>query len=258
MPPEEEGRARWPSSGKLVRIHDASGFWPLAERLHVAHGVERPEESEAYEADAFVPRGRWERVPETVLAALAAPATGWELKRTVGIVRVPEEAYAGLARVGVARARDAAAYKRALGDSGLEAALEEASIALGEYLLSAGGLALLGTFACAPGLRTVTPNNDGVGRRVGLHLDAWDELHPNGYVTNRICLNLGREERAFLYVPLATESIGLKGSGVARFFEANPSCPVLRLRLAPGEAYIAPTEHVLPRRNDGSSRARWT
>lgn len=56
-----------------------------------------------------------------------------------------------------------------------------------------------------------------------------------------IYLNLGRDERAFLFVPHLAEDLGAKGASasgdrVEAFFRANPGCPVVRVRLAPGEA----------------------
>ena len=123
-----------------------------------------------------------------------------------------------------------------------------------------------GLIAHRPGQTTVTeqPNND---RRIGLHLDNWynfpmdrRELSPN-----RICINLGAQDRFFLLinVPIAElyrrirdrlpDHIGSRSRGtlIAReFLKFHPSYPIVRLRIRPGEAYIAPTDNIV---HDGST-----
>ena len=75
------------------------------------------------------------------------------------------------------------------------------------------------------------------------------------HARTRVCVNLGPDKRAFLFVPFAPRSISksivkdLAGvnrrSFFAQFFFANPSTPVLRLVLAPGEAYFADTDNLI-------------
>jgi len=106
-----------------------------------------------------------------------------------------------------------------------------------------------------------------------LHFDSWDRLGPldRGRATNRLCVNIGRGSRQFLFVPkpaaeavreLALRRIDVLSDEQAlrdstgrldlarRYLEVFPDTPVLRLRVLPGEAYIAPTENLI---HDGSS-----
>jgi hypothetical protein len=115
-------------------------------------------------------------------------------------------------------------------------------------------------------LKTVTINR-AINRFIGLHVDNWDrlELHALHLSTNRICINIGNSDRYFLFVPISlmdmagllTEDIGphwqapRRHTDLGRQFLARfPEVPTVRCRLAPGEAYIAPTENLM---HDGSS-----
>jgi hypothetical protein len=119
----------------------------------------------------------------------------------------------------------------------------------------------------SPGLQTVTAAADSHAL-VGLHVDSWNRqdlgISRRGHAPNRVCLNLGSEDRFFLFVnvPVGQMYELTKGedrqsadacspSSIASdFMSSFPSYPVVRLRVRPGEAYVAPTENVV---HDGSS-----
>jgi hypothetical protein len=115
-------------------------------------------------------------------------------------------------------------------------------------------------------LKTVT-FNDRIGRYNGLHVDSWDQLDLNSLhaAKNRVCVNIGQSDRYFLFLPLSLIDIAAvlaqemgpdwqmpkQHTMIGRkFMERFPEIPVVRCRLAPGEAYIAPTENLV---HDGSS-----
>jgi len=130
---------------------------------------------------------------------------------------------------------------------------------------------LLTLYFSPPGLKTLT-KVDNRERRLakaaylGLHLDSWDRtLRATSSVKQRLCLNLGREERHFLFInlplPELLTAVGMTQPAVLsnadrtlfsghRFMKLYPSYPVVKLRLAPGEAYIAPTSQII---HDGTS-----
>jgi hypothetical protein len=104
----------------------------------------------------------------------------------------------------------------------------------------------------APNQMTVTVGTDNC--RVGLHID-----NQRGSSLHRISINLGSEPRYFLFINLSidqlyrlvleTDSKAVsKTSGSSRicmtFMQLFPNYPVVKLRVNPGEAYIAPTEHI--------------
>ncbi|MES2217091.1 MAG: hypothetical protein V4501_01635 [Pseudomonadota bacterium] len=94
---------------------------------------------------------------------------------------------------------------------------------------------------------------------IGLHYDNWDEVAwtKRKNVRNRICINLGIEERYFLFINLELKNVLQKlnnldmgtyplNEGPYRpFFKKYADYPVIRLRLEPGEYYIAPTENIM-------------
>lgn len=116
-----------------------------------------------------------------------------------------------------------------------------------------------------PGLVTGTLDSE-TGRYVGLHVDTWYSaaLADRPFSPTRICINLGCETRSFLFVnlPLSTMVAVLAKEDYAspekfnsrdliKEFLANfPDYPVIRLKVAPGEAYLAHTENII---HDGST-----
>jgi hypothetical protein len=102
-----------------------------------------------------------------------------------------------------------------------------------------------------PRMTTQTMRED--GHRLGLHLDNWDRLPAAQRHTsrNRASLNLGPEPRWFLFVDF--DVIGahapdqVPDTDSARLLVNGRSRPptVVRLRVPPGWAYIAPTENLL-------------
>jgi hypothetical protein len=115
----------------------------------------------------------------------------------------------------------------------------------------------------APGLITMTKAVD-QDARIGLHFDRWDRLSVDELEqsSNRISINLGPVDRHFIFLNQTASGMAamlerenlqvardVRAIGAA-FMSAFPEYPIIRLRLRPGEAYIAPTENVL---HDGSS-----
>jgi len=95
---------------------------------------------------------------------------------------------------------------------------------------------------------------------LGLHLDSWERysVEARARSLNRICVNIGAEPRHFLFVNLplmnlvkmlaeesqegpdrASESVG------PAFMSRFPGYPIVKVRVVPGEAYIAPTDNVI-------------
>ncbi|MEU3572199.1 hypothetical protein AB0E96_27800 [Kitasatospora sp. NPDC036755] len=109
---------------------------------------------------------------------------------------------------------------------------------------------------------TTTPNYQD-GRRIGLHVDNWDRLDYQSKHTGRrrLCFNLGPGTRYLLLADLDIRTIcrTLHADPAGRYphtddlrsyVAGRQPLRVFRIRLAPGEGYIAPTE-LLP--HDGST-----
>jgi hypothetical protein len=115
-----------------------------------------------------------------------------------------------------------------------------------------------------PGMRTVTKDEvRGKDQHfyVGLHLDTWEKIpmRERNDARNRICVNMGREARHFLFInlPVAQMHALLRrgapdkisdyyGTDLGHeFMRAFPGYPVVRLTIGPREAYIAPTDNLI-------------
>ena len=119
-----------------------------------------------------------------------------------------------------------------------------------------------------PNLRTVTYDpRDSHKKYIGLHLDNWHNrpLNERHFSPKRICINLGIEDRYFLYINLPLkkiyEELERVNSNDPRRFEVSSALglafmeefsnyPILRLKISPNEGYIAPTENII---HDGST-----
>lgn len=111
-------------------------------------------------------------------------------------------------------------------------------------------------------------HNNAEQPKIGLHFDTWDALTVDELTSsqNRICINLGRGHRYFLFSPLtvfemreALENAGVDPTLLSNSYEVQQQFfshfdtnefPIYFIRLEPFEGYIAPTETVL---HDGSN-----
>jgi hypothetical protein len=114
-----------------------------------------------------------------------------------------------------------------------------------------------------PGLITMTKAVD-QDARIGLHFDRWDKRAVSELesASNRVSINLGPTDRYFIF--LNHTALGMFNilralscdvandvHTIGRAFMLNcPEYPIVRIRLKPGEAYVAPTENIL---HDGTS-----
>jgi len=109
-------------------------------------------------------------------------------------------------------------------------------------------------------------------RYVGLHIDSWYDkpITERQLSPGRFCANLGTSDRYLLFINLSVmkilETINTANCATppqslnvtqlkAIFAECYPNYPVVKLKVAPGEAYIAPTENMI---HDGSSEGNQT
>lgn len=122
-------------------------------------------------------------------------------------------------------------------------------------------------YRAEPGASAVTrTDRDDPARAacVGLHVDSWEgaSLRARDALRNRICVNLSRARRSFLFVDLTlTEMMRALGLPDAEdhavtlftghaFLRRYPDYPVVRVTLEPGEAYLAPTGQIV---HDGTA-----
>jgi len=233
----------------------------IEDRVHLSRGTCPAETMDLgappYVRDARVPVPKW-RLPtqeeKAVLWAASAPQT----HRGVGIVRLlgPQLVRLFAERSDIfERADDADTLKHPL---------------VGLLLDRIGNAGLIARHVFSgrigrdqPGLLTMTKAVD-QNARIGLHIDRWDRLSVDelGQSSNRVSINLGPVDRHFIFLNQTASGMAAMleqanlqvapdvGAIGAAFMSAFPDYPIVRLRLRPGEAYIAPTENIL---HDGNS-----
>ena len=206
-----------------------------------------------YCTNAVVPRAPYRELSASECCFLTDAAIT-DAARTLWVVRVPPELIARIrseASEYLSTRHWEAQHGTRMGD------LTEALAAYGLHLSRASTPpTTLGVAVREPGLWTVTVNQQKTSR-LGMHLDSWDGLpfSERAQARNRLCINLAQQPRFFLFAKWTivdiAERLGLPGSSrydasdaVRVWFRACPTEPVFRLRIDPGEAYIAPTEMI--------------
>jgi hypothetical protein len=107
------------------------------------------------------------------------------------------------------------------------------------------------------------------GKLTGLHIDHW-ERRPWPTLRsarNRVCLNLGPRSRYLIFLAIdLRETAARCGIAPTRSFSTSdaqaymrehPAIPVYRLRIEPGEAYVAPTECLIHDGQASSAAGEW-
>lgn len=215
--------------------------------LHIAYGdplalrarcevasvrTTRPEET-AYEPGAVVPSGQWRPMTDTDVKTVTAPRRPLD-STLVEIVRPP--------------------YRDGL-------PLEDLTRSLGDP-----DAVYLGQALAKPDVVTTT-DNYAVGRLLGLHIDNWDKLSYADKHTGRrrICLNLGPGARYVILGVIDAQTVCRAvhpadhthryphTDDFRAYVASGRPIRIIRIRLAPGEGYVAPTEYLL---HDGSTEGQ--
>jgi hypothetical protein len=242
-----------------IKLYFAPGCKESGNRIELSSGTRVADVREVtdivrganYEEGARLPSEPWRRPTAEEAQSLIAAETPTSMASSVAIFQLPCE-FSGLQE----------AMRRGDKES-LEVSLLQPLRTICEL---GEPLHCIGPSKNPANLKTVTFNHD-IGRYNGLHVDNWDHLHLElrHLSTNRICINIGQEDRYFLFLPVSlmgmanalSEEIGAQWEVPERytligrqFMERFSDVPVVRCRLGPGEAYIAPTENLV---HDGSS-----
>lgn len=243
-----------------IKIHIASSCKESAHRIELSSGTRIADMREtadlahgaAYEQGARLPREPWRRPTEEEAKSLVVASAPRNLANSIAIVKLPGE-FSNDVRNAIRSGNNEALKINLLQQL-------RTICKLGEPLHC------IGPSTNPANLRTVTINRE-IGRYIGLHVDNWDQidLGLRHLATNRICINVGEEDRYLLFLPLSLMDIAtmlsremghqweasVRYTSIGRqFMERFPDVPVIRCRLAPGEAYIAPTENLI---HDASS-----
>ncbi len=239
----------------------------------------------AYRSDAFLPSQTW-RAPHreersAIFVADPNPLLFEQYRSSsVGVIQIPSNVLAPMIalldelklRSLTQKRFDELDYDRMSNHRGYDRANQILLDHVQSYALWSHNPKLIGLHFQPPGLRTVTVGfDDSVTPksrcRVGLHIDNWDRLPllQKHQSRNRICINLGREDRFFLFINQPLRSLVRSLDEFDRdelvrqeqwiavsnaYMRQYPFYPVVQLRVAPGEAYVAPTDNLI---HDASS-----
>jgi hypothetical protein len=242
---------------------------PLRDRIEISDGIHVIEDKEASESEYFsesvIPIGRWRRPDSEELAALfglSANHCPWSLGIGMGaITGTFREEVACVKALNLSSQSDADQFMKS---SDFKRLSKGFSTLLRDHSLYADPpTETLGISVRPPGLAT-TSLHPTTGFKVGLHLDGWDRrgYRARDLCRNRICVNIGEEDRFFLFCNVTVTTIvmivaillGLNETNwsyisssalIRHFFDLFPNYPVIRVRLAPGEFYIAPPENII-------------
>ncbi|MGJ3248148.1 MAG: hypothetical protein ACFE0I_18950 [Elainellaceae cyanobacterium] len=242
-----------------------------------------------YANDAVLPAEPW-RLPNSselsILITQTIPRNFYG--SCVALTRIPDNVLSPLRKLGVDSLKSPGEQRQCISSPEYQLGITRVLDYLRPFHLSNHTPIVAGLAINPPNMPTVTYNSH-QQFYIGLHLDSWDHmpLQDRHLSTNRICINLGQHDRFFLFLNLPLVDILytlilLESNKFApsqqwinwkwkfrkfkpiqglirttppqhlkrRFLETYSSYPIIKVRVAPGEAYIAPTENII---HDGCS-----
>jgi uncharacterized protein len=268
LPPQDS------NTGIKLYCYDSSSF---PSRIQYSAGIGKalnfPLLGKNYIAAAYIPLNPWREPTPSEYESLCAPnlladLSQWTVGSDIGIIRLSDEVISPLEEIfedyGTRYHLSENNYRAHTTHPLWENALTQVRLELEKYSLQGLKPEILSLASAYPELWTVTQEKMNPFKKefVGLHLDSWDKkpLRRRHLSRNRICINLGREDRHFLFIDLTQiqmfhkmnlsepENIYSDYRGLhigQKFMQMFPDYPVTKLRVAPGEAYIAPTDNII-------------
>jgi hypothetical protein len=245
---------------KFVRIAACEGEAPI----ELSAGTVAIPRSSRYEQDAVIPSAPWRSPSSEEVEILTSQVVPEDYSSAISCISLPDHLLLPFEALRAATARGAndlklnALLMPPLLDAGMRAITSYVKTELRPKDVPEPIEQLVGgIYVRPPAQSTITTNFD-TGKHVGLHVDNWSNLpiESRDKAPNRITINLGCQDRFLLFINIAVQSMYKKvhylvrnnhhGTAIGRvFMTAFPSYPVVRLRVRPGEAYIAPTESVV-------------
>jgi len=254
-----------------VRLIDhTTGAGPREPRVTLSAGTQPAARSRwraLYRGGAVVPREPWRPPGPAEMALLAGEGQPTDPGTWISLVSVPRSYLDRCRTLRDASRRSQQTWEQANAYVSEHADMEAMVRFGGQFSTDQEKIVLQkGVRANSPGLPTVTMDG-GSGRLIGLHVDNWfnTPLAARNEAPNRVALNLGSQDRYLLFVNLPLLRIWelvhdvpragraeprLKADLLDRFWQRFPSYPAVRLRIGPGESYVAPTENIA---HDGST-----
>lgn len=246
----------------------AEGNVLIDERLAVCSGVIPSEDSfdgyneRKYQANSFKPKADWRPLTIAEQQHLLGSDPALNYKKNVGLFQLPTNLQQLLHSLHLDDCETLNEAKKVITEKkALFASINsELNAFIRHFFLSESGVQpyIHGIFYNKPGLETIGSRNNNY---TGLHIDNGHALKIDRMdeAPNRICINLGKEDRYLLFIPkTASEMLDFLDGQididvnsykeyqlVQNFLALNPDIPVIKLRQKPFEFYIAPTDNII-------------
>ncbi|MFY0256415.1 hypothetical protein ACDQ55_20960 [Chitinophaga sp. 30R24] len=244
-------------------------------RLWISEGIEAADEKldcyndRKYNEFAFKPKGEWRKAENEEEQNILTSRRDIDFKCNLALLKIPTRLEESLRDIDLGRLNSIGEAKQKI--QSYKSLFDRLNSELNDFALAntLGNTLkphIHGLFYVKPGLETIgTTDNE----YIGLHIDNGDAMKVNELhkAPNRICINIGYEDRYFLFVnktasDILTELQVRKEINIRSYKEMqlvydylhhNPRCQVIKLVQKPFEAYIAPTEHII---HDGCTEGK--
>jgi len=210
-----------------------------------------------YIKGACVPKEPWEEPSPSLLERIVTEPSDSNRSSSVRIMKIPDHIIQPLYNLGIQDVNTQEEVSEKCSTEEYWDSLLKIKKFASKISLDSDKLEVLGVSVKEPGLPTVTVNRK-IERRIGLHLDSWDRLplSKRDEARNRLSINIGEDDRYLLFLPLTVSSIidyfdeqELSEHNptqlMRRYMYMNEDNPIVKVRVGPGEAYIAPTENMI-------------
>lgn len=203
---------------------------------------------------AFLPRRAWRRPTAAELSHLVSADRPTNYQNHVGVLKIPAQLMQNFKNLEFDQIETRQKFYERIESAEGQAAVEAIAEFVRGFLVKPDEFRIIRIFN-EPGLPTTAYVHE-LDRYVGLHVDnlRGQPIYGRELSSNRISVNLGREDRYLLFINLTMnelielmepESQCSPDELVLSFLETHPAYPVVRVKLRPGEAYIAPTQNLI-------------
>jgi len=259
------------TEGIHIRIDQSE---QLFKRLYINDGIQASDKITGnaggtfeYLPRRFVPRKTWRQLNPDELKMLSAAESNAALSETISLLRLPDHIIQKFKDVGVEKLEDADQLATLL--AARKEDFKELNSQLQNFLYSivpAGGFLEFQGIRVGKGNLATTAHTPGL-KLVGMHIDnaSGRDLLEFQSERRRLCINLGMENRFFLFInkpvrqlvemvssrkPVDRQTYSNNNSLSDDFFNFYPDYPVVRITQRPYDIYIAPTDCMI---HDGST-----
>ncbi|NKB47148.1 MAG: hypothetical protein GKR77_05100 [Legionellales bacterium] len=206
-----------------------------------------------YFDNAYISRSPW-KTPTSEDSNILTTGNTSDFTKTIKVFKVPEEIIKPFQLLELNKvATEQDYYSRMNGIKG-KRAIEKATRYVKTFSINNADVEPITVFN-RPNLYSTARDNI-IERYLGLHIDFTfkETISQETHHPNLMSINLGNEDRYFLYVNLTVLDLIelLKPNEgmtyrrlVQTFFQLYPNYPVIRLKINPGDAYIAPAMNLI-------------